>query len=115
MLHRLLQTTICSGGARRRLCAPRWRRDSERRSKALKLTSREAGRTHQKRQPTLNDPCKLKAPYNPRERISEEADRLRGAALARRRTCFGVYAYLATGCCGHFMAAGRAAASAWAI
>jgi hypothetical protein len=61
------------------LSAPRWRRDSERRSKALKLTSGKAGRTDQKRQPTLNDPRKFKAPYNPKERIWQEADRLRAA------------------------------------
>src|SRR5678809_842322 len=30
MLHRLLQTAMCSPGARRRLFAPRWRRESER-------------------------------------------------------------------------------------
>src|SRR5438034_6170166 len=54
------------------------------RSETLARRFGKTGRTHQKRQPTLNDPRKFKAPYNPKERIWQEADRLRAEHPAGR-------------------------------
>src|SRR5437879_6123825 len=54
------------------------------RPETLARRPRKIDGTHQKRQPTLNDPRKFKAPYIPKERIWQEADRLRSAHPAGR-------------------------------